>query len=327
MASGSTEKRASRFRTRPLDRKVELAQSRKDPAEIVDNTVDRVNVQAMASFSEASGLLNEVLAGERRLAQDRAEWLAIAAANEQQQRTDEQVQELTAVYGETVSVVPGTNDARLANVSMIREDQARLGGLSSSIVDLDRSVGMFDKRSEHATITIQAYGGTSQTSALGGLSGTGRVIHETNKFILTSCTEGSQEKFQLFETFDIDLVYFFDRRPHVYNYSGILVNGDDTEFSFDPGSRDINATTFQWKNQFQRLYEEKLRGTKCVESGARVILVYEDVVREGYLLNFNISENAQNPLTIPFTFSMFITKESNNYKRSEQRVLTNDNAV
>lgn len=324
MASSSTEKRAVRFRTRPLDRKIELAQSRKDLAEIVDNTVARLNVQAMDEFSDASRQLNAVIRAQR-LEQDQKEWLEIAAADRAAQ--DVGIAELRSVYGEEVVVVPGYNDARLSNAAMIREDQARLGGLSSSIVDLDRSVGMFDKRSEHATITIQAYGGTSQSSAFGGVSGTGRVIHETNKFILTGCTEGSQEKFQLFETFDIDLIYFFDRRPHVYNYSGILVNGDDTEFSFDPGSRDINATTFQWKNQFQRLYEEKLRGTRCVENGARVILVYEDVVREGYLLNFNISENAQNPLTIPFTFSLFITKESNNYKRSEQRVLTNDNAV
>lgn len=183
---------------------------------------------------------------------------------------------------------------------------------------LNRSALLFEKNdkdgNKHASITVQVYDANIET--------TQGMLAETNEFILTNVSEGSQEKFQLFETFDQDFIYFFDRRPHIYTYNGVLINGDDTAFNFDPSAAAFdnagNPTSItenseidmQWKNRFQRLYETKLRGTKCVENGARVVLTYEDTVREGYLLNMSLSESAGNTLTVPFSFTMFVTSES-----------------
>ena len=188
---------------------------------------------------------------------------------------------------------PEDNDAFVKNTSL---------GAASTIVpaaskeedyaDSARTIGLLEKAPVQATITIQSFVQRQQPWAT------------TNRFVLASASEASQEKYQLFQTFDQDLIYFFDRNPHIYTYGGVLFNGQDIS----------DDTRFNWRGRFQELYETKLRGTKCVENNARAILTYEDVVREGYLLNFQMTEDASNPMNIPFSFLFFITRETNNLK-------------
>jgi hypothetical protein len=186
---------------------------------------------------------------------------------------------------------PDDNDAFIKNTIFGAETFLRTGvGNQEEFDDANRSIGLFPKQGSQATITIQAF---TEGAA---------PIAVTNQFILASVSESSQEKYQIYQTFDEDLIYFFDRNPHIYTYGGVLYNADDVSTEF----------TFQWKNRFQRLYEKILRGTKCVENGARAILTYEDVTRQGYLLNFQMSEDASNPLNIPFSFLFYVIKEDNN---------------
>lgn len=164
----------------------------------------------------------------------------------------------------------------------------------------DRNIGLFHKEPSQATITIQI--------------GDQAPLVVTNEFLLTSISEASQEKYQIFQTFDDDFIYFFDRNPHIYNYGGMLVNGAEHGTAPAAGTSGTLDGVFEWKNRFQSLYENALRGTKCVENNARAILVYENVVREGFLLNFGMTEDARNPISVPFNFTFFVTKEVNNHR-------------
>jgi len=182
-------------------------------------------------------------------------------------------------------------------------------GIKGTIFDdEDRSIGLFPQEPTQATITIQAFVQGQQPLVV------------TNEFLLTSVSEASQEKYQVFQTFDDDLIYFFGRNPHVYTYGGSLVNAGDLGQESPPGSGTGREPVFQWKNRFQSLYENILRGTKCVDNGARAILTYENVLREGFLLNFSMSEDARNPLHIPFSFTFYVTREKNNHRAQKDQL-------
>lgn len=115
------------------------------------------------------------------------------------------------------------------------------------------------------------------------------------EFLLQSSQEATQEKYQLVETFGETVGFFFGSRPKVYQYSGTLMNTDD----------------YPWRDNWKEYYEQKLRGTKLVEAKKRAYLTYDYVLREGYILSFNMAENAAMPNSLDFSFSMFITKEVN----------------
>ena len=199
---------------------------------------------------------------------------------------------------------PTDNDAFIRNAIMNANSFESKQAFSESDLfnDQDRNIGLFSKTPTQATITIQAF-----------VSGSKPLV-ATNEFVLSSVSEASQEKYQIFQTFDDDFIYFFDRNPHIYTYGGLLVNAAEIG-SESAGSL---SATFEWKNRFQALYEKALRGTKCVENNARAILTYENVLREGFLLNFSMSEDAMNPLSIPFSFTFFVTKEVNNHRGLDQ---------
>ena len=188
---------------------------------------------------------------------------------------------------------PEDNDAFVKNTSLgAASTILTAASREEDYADSARTIGLLEKAPVQATITIQSFVQGRPSWAM------------TNRFVLASVSEASQEKYQLFQTFDQDLIYFFDRNPHIYTYGGVLFNGQDIS----------DDTRFNWRGRFQELYETKLRGTKCVENNARAILTYEDVVREGYLLNFQMTEDASNPMNIPFSFLFFITRETNNLK-------------
>jgi hypothetical protein len=119
-----------------------------------------------------------------------------------------------------------------------------------------------------------------------------RTLTETSEFLLQSGQETDAEKFQLVETFDLPRIYFSGRRARVWTYSGILMNTEN----------------FQWKNRFVEMYEKHLRGTRCVENRTRVYLVYDDVIREGYLLAATVAPSVESLNTVQFSFTMFVTK-------------------
>lgn len=112
-----------------------------------------------------------------------------------------------------------------------------------------------------------------------------------HNFILQSVSYSREEKAQIVETFGDHYVFFYGERPVVISCSGILFNTRD----------------FNWKNEWERNYNQFLRGTKCVENRARVFLAFDDVVVSGYILSANIVYDKAEPVYCPFGFNLLLT--------------------
>jgi hypothetical protein len=151
-------------------------------------------------------------------------------------------------------------------------------GLESAASE-DIASGMTPKRNLRSSLQIIPSSG-------------GETVFITD-FFLTDIREEDAEKFQIVETFGSNYIFFFGRKPLIYVANGILYNSEN----------------YQWKNNFKDKYNRFLRGTQLVKARSRVIFMYEDVVREGYILNFSHQIQAQNPHAVPFSFSMFVTRE------------------
>jgi len=110
-------------------------------------------------------------------------------------------------------------------------------------------------------------------------------------YILQSVQEQRVEKQQIIETFGDPFVFFFGERPRILQVSGLLINTAD----------------FNWRSQFWKNYEERLRGTKLVQQNARAYLSFDTIIVEGYLLNATAMDDSSRPYSIPFNFSMLVT--------------------
>lgn len=117
------------------------------------------------------------------------------------------------------------------------------------------------------------------------------VIPPYTKFFLESVAEDRMEKQQVVETFGDFIVFFFGRRPEVYQFSGRL----------------LNVKNHDWKNDFQEVYDYYLRGTKAVENNSTVFMQYDDVLVEGFIINCHLEYHGVSNNECPFSFSMLVT--------------------
>lgn len=120
------------------------------------------------------------------------------------------------------------------------------------------------------------------------------VIPPNTKFLLESVRESREEKVQVIDTFGAWIAFFFGAKPEVYNYSGTL----------------LNAKNHDWKNEFQFNYENFLRGSQAVKFGATMVLQYDDVIVEGYMLNCQTVQQAVSDKGIPFSFNLLVTNRT-----------------
>jgi len=125
-------------------------------------------------------------------------------------------------------------------------------------------------------------------------SSTGMSEHYTS-FILQSVQEARMEKHQIVDTFGEPYIFFFGEQPRFLDCTAILVNSHD----------------FNWEAEFWENYETYLRGTRLVEQGARVYLLYDDTIVEGYWLQAQAQKTSDQPLMIQLSFRLFITSYSN----------------
>lgn len=116
------------------------------------------------------------------------------------------------------------------------------------------------------------------------------ILLETNAFFLQSVTEGFQEKFQISETFGQPVLHMFGDRQKIFQYGGLLLDTD----------------SWQWKEKFIDNYERLLRGTKCVEQGASVVIITNSAIVRGYILNCNIQQSIDTHGYVGFNFAMFV---------------------
>lgn len=119
---------------------------------------------------------------------------------------------------------------------------------------------------------------------------TGDLIPAYTKFILESVQESHTERSQIVETFGDFYVFMFGERPPVYNFTGQLVNSKNTN----------------WVTDFMYMYNEFLRGTRCVERNARILLTYGGRQIEGLMLNTSSQTNAAVDGAVSFGFSVVV---------------------
>lgn len=120
------------------------------------------------------------------------------------------------------------------------------------------------------------------------------LIPPNTKFFLEQVQENREEKVQVIDTFGEWIAFFFGRKPEVYSYSGTL----------------LNAKNADWKNEFQVNYDMFLRGSQAVRYKATVLLQYDDVLVEGYILNSSLQMNSQADKAVPFSFNMLVISRS-----------------
>jgi hypothetical protein len=120
------------------------------------------------------------------------------------------------------------------------------------------------------------------------------LIPPNTKFFLEQVQENREEKVQVIDTFGEWIAFFFGRKPEVYSYSGTL----------------LNAQNHDWKNEFQMNYDLFLRGTQAVRYKATVLLHYDDVLVEGFILNSSIQMSAMANNAVPFSFNMLVINRS-----------------
>lgn len=123
---------------------------------------------------------------------------------------------------------------------------------------------------------------------------TGRSSEYSN-FILQSVQDQRMEKQQILETFGADYLMLFGPAPHFLQVSAMLIHSLD----------------FDWKTEFLENYEKYLRGTRAIEQGARTYLFYDGAIVEGYILNAQVAETADNPQLVPLSFQFFVTHHEN----------------
>lgn len=116
-------------------------------------------------------------------------------------------------------------------------------------------------------------------------------VSEYSDFILQRVEDARQEKTQIIETFGEAFAYFYGEKPRFITFSGLLMNTED----------------FNWRAQFWHNYDLYWRGSQLVQRNARMYLAYDTVVVEGYPVSASAVDDSNDPYSVPFTISMFMT--------------------
>lgn len=141
------------------------------------------------------------------------------------------------------------------------------------------------------------------------------LIPAYTKFILEGVQESHTERSQIVETFGDFYVFMFGERPPVYNFSGQL----------------INTKNANWVIDFMFMYNEYLRGTRCVERNAKLLLTYGGRQISGLMLNMATTTNAATEGGVGVQFSVVVFErtfynfsEDTGYYTSDNKSVSED---
>lgn len=191
--------------------------------------------------------------------------------------------EVTTVYPTQGYIPPPDKVA----INTFMADWYRYGRISNAGDALEvqpKSLTEFDEK--EAAIHVFAYDVKKKKDV--------ELIPPYTKFILESVQEMHEDRAQIVETFGDFYVFFFGERPPMYQFSGTLIN-----------SKNAN-----WVADFKFYYANYLRGTKCVENNARIILTYGGRQVEGFILKNSNATDATLEAGVKFSFPMVITRQS-----------------
>jgi len=111
-------------------------------------------------------------------------------------------------------------------------------------------------------------------------------------FLLQQVTETRIEKQQLIETFGAAYVFFYGEQPRFLDVAALLMNSAD----------------FNWAAEWWYNYENFWRGTKLAEMGARVYLLYDDNIVEGYMMSSAATRVSAEQHIIQLQCRLFVTQ-------------------
>ena len=112
-------------------------------------------------------------------------------------------------------------------------------------------------------------------------------------FILTGVTETHSEKVEIIPLpGDTFASYFFGAQPRQYSFQGILLNTEQDK----------------WRDAFEELYNEYLRGTASARNFSVVQVSYDNRVVSGWLTSFSQQVNSNSDLYSSFNFTMLVSR-------------------
>lgn len=122
-------------------------------------------------------------------------------------------------------------------------------------------------------------------------------VEHSNKeyigFILTNVSESSTEKFELIPLpGDSFTAYFYGRSPRTYTVQGVL----------------LNTVEDAWRDAFETMYEEYLRGTKSATLGRVCQLKYDNRIVTGWPLQMSMSLDSASDIYATFNMSILVTR-------------------
>jgi len=133
-------------------------------------------------------------------------------------------------------------------------------------------------------------------------------------FILKSMQARLEERYFIFQSLGGDSVaFFFGDKPVVYNFSGVL----------------MDTYNQQWYNDFLFYYEKYLRGSQSIRNRTKVMMVYEDQIIEGFILDMNLSKSSEMHVLANFSFNMLMTDRAHieGYRSPTERTSTKPSAA
>lgn len=124
-----------------------------------------------------------------------------------------------------------------------------------------------------------------------------------DKFSVVNFTEPDEARFQIHETFGADIIQSFGRRPRIMMLSGNVLNGK--------ARARINGEirSMDWKNAFQRFYENYASLHRTVLAGDKIRIYAQDTVWDGYLLNMMSNTTAETQSISQVTISFVVANK------------------
>lgn len=178
---------------------------------------------------------------------------------------------------------PGGNAASIGPPTDPSKDNLNSPRVTGDVEDKIASLSLY------ANVSNDLQKQLSKVATTGG-NFIGNVVSSYSRFFLQNVTEQDQEKMQVVETFTAFYVFFYGRRPRVYNYTGLLMN--------DPNHK--------WTNDLSFFYENFFRGTKAVEINAQAVISYDGKLVSGFLINLAMQRDAMSPKGVPFSFQVIV---------------------
>jgi hypothetical protein len=187
--------------------------------------------------------------------------------------------DVKAVYDLLKADNPDTDPGQKTSGSILKQAPGTRGQAASLSIMKRLSRTQNVKDIEYAQSTISAAGGLVD------------IVYTTDKFILQMKAETQSEKYQIIENNkdEADII-FYGRRHQIYTFVGILTG----------------FTRNSWLEEFKGVYENYLRGSKCIEKNLIVAMTYKNTVLLGYILNCQLTESANTENAVSFSFAFYV---------------------